>query len=114
MNLLNELTKDGVIGIDKCQLPIYNANIDWRIPMQVEIDKFGRLIIPKAVRNHLGIGPGSVMELLEQNHQILLKPIDQKTSLKREGGVLVYTGSALDDIENAIDEDREDRLGRLY
>jgi len=78
----------------------YRPYMEGENSMQVEIDKFGRLVIPSAVRNHLGIKPGSILELQEQGHEIRLRLIDLKSLLKRKGGVLVYTAEATDDIDS--------------
>lgn len=63
--------------------------------MQVKIDKFGRLTIPKEVRNHLGIKPGSLLELHEQDNKILLRLVNHQAPLQRKGGVLVFNAEAL-------------------
>lgn len=82
--------------------------------MQVSIDKFGRVLIPKAVRDHLGIKPGSVLQVSERDHEILLKVLTEKTSLQRKSGVLVFTGEATSDIESAIQKEREERFKDLF
>jgi len=66
--------------------------------MQVEVDKFGRFVIPKTVRNHLGIKPGSMLELQEQDQKILLRLVDQKLPLQYQDGVLVYTAEATEGV----------------
>lgn len=81
--------------------------------MQVEVDKFGRFIIPKSVRLHLGIKPGAILELKEQDHKILLCLVDFQSALTRKEGVLVFTGEATDNLEDAIHSMREDRLEGL-
>lgn len=82
--------------------------------MQVSIDKFGRVLIPKAVREHLGIKPGSVLEITEKDHEILLRLLTKKNPLQRKGNVLVFTGEASDDLESAIENEREKRLKDLF
>ena len=81
--------------------------------MQVEIDKFGRMLIPKEVRDHLGLKAGTVLQLIEQDHEILLKLPDQKTLLQQKNGVLVYLGEATSDIDSALSEERKKRLEDL-
>jgi AbrB family looped-hinge helix DNA binding protein len=82
--------------------------------MQVVIDKFGRVVIPKATRTHLGILEGSAMELKEQEHSILLILKDQEPPLKRNNGILIYTGEATDNIEDAVYQDRSSRIKALF
>lgn len=82
--------------------------------MQVSIDKFGRVLIPKTVRDHLGIKPGTVLQISERDDEILLKLLTQKTSLQRENGILIFTGEAVSDIESAIEKEREERFKDLF
>lgn len=82
--------------------------------MQVAIDKFGRILIPKEVRDHLGIKPGCVLQLSEKNQQILLKLTPQKAPLQRKDGVLIFTGEAAGDIESAIEKERENRFKDIF
>jgi len=44
----------------------------------VEMDKSGRIIIPKEIRDELGVGEGDVFKLERKDDEILLKPIRLK------------------------------------
>ena len=72
------------------------------------IDKSGRLVIPKPVRDALGLRPGDRLELRRQGADVILSVSQPKPVLQREKGVWVYrsgervTGS----IQQLIDEDR--------
>jgi len=44
----------------------------------VEMDKSGRIIIPKEIRNELGVGEGDIFTLERKDQQILLKPLRLK------------------------------------
>lgn len=78
--------------------------------MEATLDKFGRLVIPKLVREKLGLGPGSVLEIQQQDSGILLEPRRPEPDLVRENGLLVYTGEI--DESASIDLERH-RSGRL-
>lgn len=82
--------------------------------MQTAIDKFGRVLIPKSMRDHLGIKAGAIVQILEHDHEILLKLVEHKPSLQRKGRVMVFTGEATEDIETAIQKEREDRMKDLW
>lgn len=82
--------------------------------MQVAIDKFGRVIIPKEIRDHLGLKPGALLQIIEQDDNVLLKSVSQKKALSRKNGVLVFTGKAIGDIESAIEQERDERLKDLF
>lgn len=81
--------------------------------MQVAIDKFGRVLIPKVIRRHLGIKPGSILQIEEHADDILLKLVEAKSPLERKQGVLVFTGEATEDLESVIQQERERRLEDL-
>lgn len=81
--------------------------------MEARIDRFGRVVIPKAVRDHLGLKPGSILHIEEINHDILLKVVDHAPQIKIEDGIAVFTGKAVDDLESVIKSEREQRLKNL-
>ncbi|MEA2695528.1 MAG: hypothetical protein QOJ16_4915 [Acidobacteriota bacterium] len=83
--------------------------------MQATLDKFGRIVIPKRVRDDFGLEPGSVLKVEERGDDILLTLVsgDPEAALEWKGGVLVFTGEALDDLTNVVERDREERLARL-
>lgn len=81
--------------------------------MEVTLDKFGRLVIPKAVRESLGLGPGSTLEVDEKDEALLLRPRRPEPDLVEEEGVLVFTGEAAGDLEGAVGRHRDERLTRL-
>ena len=81
--------------------------------MQTSIDKFGRVVIPKSVRDHLGLKTGSVLYVEESNHDIVLKAADHMPQIKVKEGVAVYMAHAVDDIESVIQDERDKRLKDL-
>jgi len=84
--------------------------------MTLKIDKAGRVILPKPVRDRLGLHAGSDLEIQETADGVVLKPVDRKPSLVKEGSFLVHTGEipAGYDILKAIDEDREERIRKVW
>lgn len=42
--------------------------------MKTTIDSAGRLVIPKALRQAVGIGPGAVVEISESNGALVIAP----------------------------------------
>jgi len=79
--------------------------------MTLTIDAAGRVVIPKPLRDKLGLHAGSTLEVEETAEGVTLKPADRKESLARVGNLLVYTGEIpVDfDIVRAIEEEREAR-----
>lgn len=81
--------------------------------MQVTIDRFGRMVLPKVIRDDLGLSAGDVLEATEEKNAIVLRPVDRTDAVKREGKILVFCGKAEGDIEHAVLRHREDRLASL-
>ena len=51
--------------------------------MVTTIDKFGRVIIPKKFREHLGISFGTTLNISENGKQIVIEPVlDNRVSAK--------------------------------
>lgn len=99
------------------ELPIGTHNwqfLTLEVLMVVTLDKFGRVVIPKAVRDQLGLRPGAVLEIEEGGAEgILLRPRRPEPDLVEEEGVLVFTGEATGDLEIAVERHRQDRTGEL-
>lgn len=84
--------------------------------MTLKIDKAGRVILPKPVRDRLGLHAGSDLEIQETPDGVVLKPVSRKPSLVKKGGFWVHTGEIPPgyDILRAIDEDREERIRKAW
>ncbi len=84
--------------------------------MQSTVDRFGRVVIPKAVRDELHLTPGTALTVEERDGEIVLKPTWEKPparkgpTLKRKGGLLVFAGEPTGDLLEAVDEQRRERL----
>jgi AbrB family looped-hinge helix DNA binding protein len=80
--------------------------------MTVRIDKAGRVILPKPLRDRLGLHAGSDLEMEETQDGVVLKLVGRKPSLIGKGSFLVHTGEIPRgyDILKAIDEDRDKRM----
>jgi AbrB family looped-hinge helix DNA binding protein len=82
--------------------------------MQTSLDKFGRIIIPHAVREDLGLKPGDPLEISWTGQEIRLKPVFEEEPLMVREGILIYdarTAEAPD--EDAVQEDRNRRMRKI-
>jgi AbrB family looped-hinge helix DNA binding protein len=84
--------------------------------MTLKIDKAGRVILPKPIRDRLGLHAGSDLEIQETAGGIVLKPADRRPSLVKRGSFWVHTGEIPPgyDILKAIDEDREEQMRKAW
>jgi len=82
--------------------------------MQITVDKFGRIIIPKEVRDHLGLKPGSPVEIQEEQDRLVLTVAHEQPILQYEDGILVYTGTLTGDISDTLTQVRENRITRHH
>ncbi len=73
------------------------------------VDRFGRVVIPKPVRDELGLDPGTVLEIEPAAHGVVLRVRREERDLVRENGVLVFTGKAVGDLEAAVERQRRQR-----
>lgn len=81
--------------------------------MNVTVDRFGRVVIPKPLRDRLGLDAGSVLEIEQREEAVLLRPSKVEPDLVEEDGVVVFTGEAEGNLGAAVDAHRDARLGRL-
>ena len=56
------------------------------------MDRAGRIMIPKALRENLRLNPGDTLELESKGETITLQPLRPKALLKKELGIWVYQG----------------------
>ncbi len=81
--------------------------------METMIDRFGRVLIPKRVRDDLGLRPGTTLKIEESGGAISLSPLTEEVVLADEDGVLVFTGRLSGDVGVALADMREQRLDTL-
>ena len=78
--------------------------------METSLDRFGRIVIPKKIREDFNLKAGSPIRIEEGEQVIILKPIQGEPNLYVKEGVLVFTGTALEDLGDALAKHREERI----
>ena len=81
--------------------------------MEATIDKFGRIVIPKEIRDDFNLKPGSQIRIEEGEQVIILKPVDGEQNLQWKDGILVFTGVPMGNLEKALERHREERLRKI-
>ena len=81
--------------------------------MQTTLDRFGRVVIPKQIRDELGIRPGAVLTVEERGHEVVMKPMSEEPHLVVKQGVLVYRGESRGDLADAVASHRRKWISRL-
>ena len=62
--------------------------------MEIRIDKAGRIVVPKPLRERLGFKPDTELEAVEQPGGVLLKRVQERPSMVKVDGLWVHQGSA--------------------
>ncbi|MFB6279235.1 MAG: AbrB/MazE/SpoVT family DNA-binding domain-containing protein [Salinibacter sp.] len=88
--------------------------------MDVTIDDYGRIVLPKSIRDRFGLESGSslaleIAEVGEGTESITLRPKGQEPPLQQKGDLLVHTGRLTDeefDVVEQLRNQREERARR--
>ena len=67
--------------------------------METRIDSVGRIVVPKPLRDALGLTPGSTVDISRYGGGLQLLPTGRTARLVDESGLLVATG------DTTIDDD---------
>ena len=82
---------------------------------RVTIDKAGRIVLPKAIREELHLCSGETLDLTAEGEQLTLRPRRATPPLQKEHGVWVFrTGEPLTahQTRNALEAARAQRARR--
>jgi AbrB family looped-hinge helix DNA binding protein len=82
--------------------------------MRTTIDKAGRIVVPKKLRERLGLVAGTVIEIEEVSDGLHVVPVDNDAArIVDRGGVLVIEGegwpSTVDDVRDLVEDLRDRR-----
>lgn len=77
--------------------------------MKTNLDRSGRVVIPKKLREMADLTPGVEFEIDIRGREIVLKPIEGKPVLLKKDSVLITQGEIVGDMISVADI-RENRL----
>jgi len=78
----------------------------------VTIDKAGRVVIPKWIRDELRLEPGDTLAFAKEGDILTLRPLHANAPLQKERGVWVFRGSkqlSLDEANRIVRDARDQR-----
>jgi AbrB family looped-hinge helix DNA binding protein len=80
----------------------------------IPIDKAGRVVLPKEIRDELSISAGDLLEVRVRGDEVSLRPKHRGSGLQRRGKALVFVsgeGTLLKEasVQRVIDEARNER-----
>ena len=84
--------------------------------MTLTLDKAGRIVVPKAIRDRFALAPGAEMEMEVTAAGIHLRPLTAGSSLTQKGGILVCTSELpveAWDLPAFLEGEREARARRI-
>jgi AbrB family looped-hinge helix DNA binding protein len=79
---------------------------------RLTVDKAGRVVLPKPVRDELQLGPGDLLELESSEQQIVLRPVRGSGPLRKKMGVWVFRSGEPLSARTVNDTITEIRRGR--
>jgi AbrB family looped-hinge helix DNA binding protein len=84
--------------------------------IKLTIDKSGRIVVPKPLRERLGLKPGTELEVLDQPGGVLLRRVEERPALVKIDGLWVHRGTAQPggNWDRVLQQVREERLDSLF
>jgi AbrB family looped-hinge helix DNA binding protein len=78
--------------------------------METTLDRFGRIVIPKGIRDDFGLTPGKSIIIQKMRDGIFLKPNDEESQVINDNGLLILTGHPTGDQLKLVQQSRESRM----
>lgn len=80
--------------------------------MELKIDKAGRIVVPKPLRDRFGFRADTELEAIEHLEGVLLRKMEQRPSMTKVDGLWVHQGTAESGTnwERLLESVREERI----
>lgn len=78
----------------------------------VTVDSAGRVVLPKPLRDELGLAPGDTLALESDGERVTLRPVRSSSALRKEEGVWVFRSGRkipASETDRLLDAMREER-----
>ncbi|MBN2072618.1 MAG: AbrB/MazE/SpoVT family DNA-binding domain-containing protein [Actinobacteria bacterium] len=84
------------------------------IKFKTRIDRFGRIVIPKRIRDDFGIADNSELEIeTTDRNEIIVHPKIATPFITDKGGILVVCSEPTAPFGNFLSKDRSDRIKKI-
>ncbi len=83
------------------------------IKLKTKIDSFGRVVIPKKIRQAMGIKSNTDVYLEALENGILISPGNLNPIVKDDNGIIVVCSEPLEEFTDFINQDRGDRIKKI-
>ncbi|MBU4313759.1 MAG: AbrB/MazE/SpoVT family DNA-binding domain-containing protein [Actinobacteria bacterium] len=80
---------------------------------KTKIDKFGRIVIPKKIRNDFGLKNNTEVEVEATSDNIIVHPKPSNPFVIDKDGILVVCSEPLESFTDFLQKEREDRMKRV-
>jgi AbrB family looped-hinge helix DNA binding protein len=80
------------------------------------LDKAGRVVIPKTLRDELRLEPGDSLTLESNGDRVTLRPVRSASALRKEHGIWVFRGGRklmAAETDRVLESVRQERDGEL-
>jgi AbrB family looped-hinge helix DNA binding protein len=78
------------------------------------VDKAGRIVLPKPLRDHMQLTPGDSLELSHTDQQIVLRPIRKQAPMRKKHGIWVLSANGhrttVEEVNEVVRHIREERM----
>jgi AbrB family looped-hinge helix DNA binding protein len=79
--------------------------------MTIRMDKSGRIVLPKIIRERFGLTPDLELEVVEQSDGVLLRRCEERPSMIKVDGLWIHQGTPQSGAQwdRLVDEVRDER-----
>ena len=77
--------------------------------MTTTLDRFGRIVVPKAIRDRHGLVPGTEFEIEDSDGHIILRVLSHENGLAEKDDMLIFRGKSAGDVTAAVRAHRQER-----
>ncbi|MEM8526374.1 MAG: AbrB/MazE/SpoVT family DNA-binding domain-containing protein [Bacteroidota bacterium] len=81
--------------------------------MTITLDRYGRILIPKKIREALGIRENMNLQLNQEGNQIIIEPLNENSLYVEENGFIFLNSTVNMPKQDLVMEDRLSREQKL-